>query len=540
MIPDAAPDAVPLDPAAAARVDRAATDVLIARSQRLAKLRTGKPDEVRTRWATLKVYYRDHPADFINDWGVTIDPRMAEIGLPVVLPFVLWPKQRQYIEWLYARWTNREDGLCEKSRDAGVSWLCVGFAVWMWGHHPGAVVGFGSRKEEYVDDSSDPKSLFWKARSFIDYLPVELRPAGYDRKRHAPYMKIENPELGGMIVGEAGDNIGRGNRTSIYFKDESAFFANPEAVDAALSQTSNCKIDVSTPNGPAGPFYRKRHGGKIPVFTFHWRDDPRKGEAWYAKQKATLDAVILAQEVDIDYNASTTNSYISGQLITDAQARGPADVEALGAWIVGVDAAHFGDDKSVIQGRRGRLTMPSRRRAKVDGPTLAGNVIAYCVALEATGARVAAIVIELDGPGVSCFDHLRLNATWGPRVVGIHTGARTDNDKHYNLKALLWDNAKAYLMAPPVSLPKVDEDGKDVDIKSDIGNYRYTYRDGVLLMESKKEYKKRAGKSPDDGDAWILTHIPGALIPKPLDPSQNVIPSTVSRYPATTSARISR
>jgi phage terminase large subunit len=48
--------------------------------------------------------------------------------------------------------------------------------------------------------------------------------------------------------------------------------------------TSNCKIDVSTPNGPNGPFYRKRHGGKVPVFTFHWRDDPRKGPAWYAEQ----------------------------------------------------------------------------------------------------------------------------------------------------------------------------------------------------------------------------------------------------------------
>jgi phage terminase large subunit len=41
-------------------------------------------------------------------------------------------------------------------------------------------------------------------------------------------MKIENPELGGMIVGEAGDNIGRGNRTSIYFKDESAYYPTPK------------------------------------------------------------------------------------------------------------------------------------------------------------------------------------------------------------------------------------------------------------------------------------------------------------------------
>lgn len=509
------------------------TEVLIERAAKLAKVRTGKPDEVAKRWESLRVYYRDHPTNFINDWGMTFDPRQAELGLPTVLPFILRPKQAEFIEWLYARWKGREDGLCEKSRDEGVSWLCVAFGVWMWRFHPGAVVGFGSRKEEYVDDSADPKSLFWKVRAYIDYLPIELRPAGYDRRKHAPYMKIENPEAGGMIVGEAGDNIGRGNRTSIYFKDESAFLANPEAVDAALSQTSNCKIDVSTPNGPAGPFYRKRHAGKIKVFTFHWRDNPTKGPEWYAKQVAELDPVILAQEVDIDYNASTTNSYITGALIQSAHTLGPADVEALGAWIVGVDAAHMGDDISVIQGRKGRLTAKARRRTKVDGPTLAGNVIEYCNKLEAAGMgnHVAAIVIELDGPGVSAYDHLKLHTRFGWRVVGVHTGARMDDGKHYNLKAVLWDNARDYLKQPPVSVPDVDEDGNASAIASEVGNYRYTYRDGVLLMESKKEYKKRAKHSPDDADAWILTHIPGTLIPQPpIAEGSYVIPSVSSGF----------
>ena len=243
----------------------------------------------------LKEHYKNNPVDFINDWGMTFDPRNAEIGLPTVIPFLLFPKQAEFINWIVARWRNREDGLGEKSRDMGVSWLCVAIAAWMFLFHEGTVVGFGSRKEEYVDKIGDPKSLFWKLRKFIELLPKEFRPAQYE----APHMRIVNHDNGSSIVGEAGDNIGRGNRTSIYFKDESAFYEHAEAIDAALSQTSNCKIDISTPNGNGNPFYRKRHAGRIPVFSFHWKDDPRKDEAWYNKQRATLDPVIVAQEIDI-------------------------------------------------------------------------------------------------------------------------------------------------------------------------------------------------------------------------------------------------
>ena len=237
----------------------------------------------------IKEHYAEHPVDFINHWGMTSDPRNAERGLPVVVPFLLFERQAEFVEFIVDHWRSSQDALAEKSRDMGVSWLCVAIAVWMWIFYPETVVGFGSRKEEYVDKLGDPKSLFWKVRQFINLLPVEFQPVGYVEKVHAPFMRIINPENGAVIVGESGDNIGRGNRASIYFKDESAFYERAEAIDAALSQTSNCKIDVSTPNGNGNAFYRKRHSGKIDVFTFHWTQDPRKCEEWYRKQKDTLE-----------------------------------------------------------------------------------------------------------------------------------------------------------------------------------------------------------------------------------------------------------
>ncbi len=451
--------------------------------------------------AGVKAKYKDDPVAFITDWGMTFDPRNVEIGLPATVPFLLFPKQAEFIVWLRDRWLGREDGLAEKSRDMGVSWLCVAFAVWMMLFHAGTAVGFGSRKEEYVDDLNDPKSLFWKARSFISLLPVEFRPKGWDSRKHATFMTLTNPENGSVIVGEAGDNIGRGNRTSIYFKDESAFYERPDSIDAALSQTSNCKIDVSTPNGNGNPFYRKRHGGKVKVFTFHWRDDPRKGAEWYAKQQNDLDPVVLAQEVDIDYNASTNDAWISGELIEAAQRVGPADVEANGPWCIGVDAAHMGDDESVISRRRGLLTLPFISHKKLDGPALAAVVEEVCRTLEDAGGIIGLIAIELDGPGVSAYDVLK-RGKYASVVVGVHTGSTLKDDRNYNLKAKLWRAALDYLKVGGCCI------APDPEFKSQISSYRYGYKNGVLLMEPKKDYKKRLGKSPDRADSWILTHVP--------------------------------
>ena len=446
----------------------------------------------------LKEYYKTHPVEFITQWGMTFDPRNVEIGLPATVPFLLFPKQEEFITWLRDRWLGREDGLAEKSRDMGVSWLCVGFAVWMFLFHAGTVIGFGSRKDEYVDYLNDPKSLFWKARQFISLLPREFKPAGWDAKKHAPFMTIKNPENGAAIVGESGDNIGRGNRTSIYFKDESAFYEHPETIDAALSQTSNCKIDVSTPNGNGNPFYRKRHSGKIKIFSFHWRNDPRKGAEWYLKQQNDLDPIVLAQEVDIDYNASTSDAWISGALVEQAQRLGPADVEVNGPWAIGVDAAHMGDDESVIAKRRGLLTLPQVSRRKLDGPELAAVVEEECRTLEDAKGTIGSIVIELDGPGVSAYDIL-MRGRWAQVVSGIHTGQRLMDDRNYNLKAKLWRDANDYLKRGGCSMPV------DPELKSQLSSYRYGYKDGVLLMEPKKDYKKRLGKSPDRADAWVLT-----------------------------------
>lgn len=266
------------------------------------------------RLAVLKIYYRDHPADFINDWGVTIDPRNAEIDQPVLMPFLLFPRQREWCEWVMERWRGREPGLSDKSRDFGLSWLAVSLAATLCLFRTDINIGFGSRKEEYVDKAGSPKSLFWKARQFIQYLPPEFN-GGWVPKRNSAHMILQFPTTNSTMTGEAGDNIGRGDRAAIYFTDEEAYLERPQLVEASLSQTTNCRISISSANGMANPFAEKRFGGKLSVFTCHWRDDPRKDETWYAKQCAELDPVTVAQEIDINYAASVEGVVIPSEWV---------------------------------------------------------------------------------------------------------------------------------------------------------------------------------------------------------------------------------
>jgi phage terminase large subunit len=320
------------------------------RAERLTRIRA-EPECL----PALKAYYREHPQQFISDWGVTFDPRNVGTALPPLMPFILFPRQVEWLEYVLRKWRAGERGLTEKSRDMGVSWLAVSLASTLAIFNDGFTAGFGSRKEELVDKIDDPKSLFFKARMFIGNLPREFR-AGHDPRMHAPHLRLIFPETGSIVSGEAGDNIGRGDRTSIYFVDEAAFIERPQLIEASLSQTTNCRQDISTPNGSANPFALKRHSGKIEVFTFHWRDDPRKGEAWYRKQCDELDEVTVAQEIDLDYSAS-----VGGVVIPSAWVQASVDahvklgIEPTGKRAGSLDIADEGPDTNALCAGRGIL-----------------------------------------------------------------------------------------------------------------------------------------------------------------------------------------
>ncbi|MDX7880465.1 terminase [Acinetobacter nosocomialis] len=304
------------------------------------------------------------PVHWFNHWIWTYDPRGMAFGLPANIPFVLRPKQVELVSWLEERENTQTHGLIEKSRDEGMSYVVLGFFLHRWLFVEGFAGGVGSRKEELVDKKGDPKTLFHKFRDMFSKMPDWLKPKGFVEKVHDNYMRIINPDNGATITGEAGDNIGRGGRTTMYFLDEWAFVERQEAVDAAISQNTNVHIKGSTPNGIGDRFHQDRFSSRYSVFTMPWRANPDKNWTvkyngkviypWYEKQLATLDDVVLAQEVDINYAAS-----VEGVLIPSAWVQASLDahkklhIEPTGDRIGGLDVADEGKDKNSFTGRHG-------------------------------------------------------------------------------------------------------------------------------------------------------------------------------------------
>jgi hypothetical protein len=94
----------------------------------------------------IMAFYRERPAEFINDWGVVHEPRNVQRKLDAITPFMLFPKQFECIDWMMERWRAEEPGIIEKSRDSGMTWLTVALACTLCLFQKNMVVGFGSRK----------------------------------------------------------------------------------------------------------------------------------------------------------------------------------------------------------------------------------------------------------------------------------------------------------------------------------------------------------------------------------------------------------
>ena len=287
---------------------------------------------------------------WFNNWVWCYEPRNSAKGLPAFVPMNLWPKQVEFLQKLEEKYRAGENLLVEKSRDAGCTYLCAGWADNKFLFEDGFKATFGSRKLELVDSWGDPDSIFEKIRLIHKKLPTWMMPYGWDEKKHSSRGKLLNPERKAMLKGEGGDDMGRGGRSGIYFIDEAASIPRDEGVDAAVSNNSDVVVKVSTPKGMGNQFARDRFSGNVEVFIFKWEDDPRKNQEWYDEMCRKYSPLVVAQEIDRSYSALGEACVIPQDWVRAAV---QIDLEPIGESVAGLDVADSGTNLTVYTHRIG-------------------------------------------------------------------------------------------------------------------------------------------------------------------------------------------
>lgn len=173
------------------------------------------------------------------------------------------------------------------------------------------------------------------------------------------------------------------------------------------------------------------------------------------------------------------------------------EVIADGEKILGFDPARFGGDFATMVLRHGKKVHWVKRRKPITrDPTgeLAGWVKDE---VSRIGFGTWVFVDEI-GIGAGVLDATRrmgLNA----RGVSFSKKAR-QNKRFANKRAELWWRIREVLQRHELQLP--DDDMLSADLTSP----RYSFDDlGRILIEDKDDIKKRIGRSPDSGDALVMT-----------------------------------
>ena len=487
-------------------------------------------------------------------WPWTYDPRDVIEGsvLPAWRPFMLFPRQRELVQWTVDRIQNREDGAVPKSRGEGVTWLMVAVMWHYWRFVPGFKATFGSRVVELVDHIDDPDAIFTKLRWLYESLPPWMMPDGFNRNEHDKYKLLVNPKTQATIRGEGGDEMGRGGRSTVYIVDEASFVPRAQSVEAATTDNADCRLWVSTLNPSPGNFFiKKLRGGTLEphqIFRLHYSTDPRRTKEWIAKKKKSTDPATWAAEYEIDDTVSAEDICIPIAHVQAAQRLKQVVKEKLGKEVLpSVDGVAGGDvgagkAKSVCLARFGPIVTVPTAWTNPDTTDTAFKMLDYAaetqlVRSDSWVCRVKVLRYDPLGVGLGVTSTLKRNPRENLMVIGVGVGAKpsdtlwpdgqTSKLKFTNVKGELWwtmrerfkntfemvlfleDHPEGieHALEDCISLPADTEGPHAQQLATELSCVKY-YRTetGKIIIESKESLAKRGIKSPDYADALALTH----------------------------------
>lgn len=401
---------------------------------------------------------------------------------------------------------------------------------------------FGKRAYILTHEQAATDNLFDMVSRYYENLPKFLRPhAGAASAKELYFSKLDS----GYVIGTAGTKgTGRSGTVQFFHGSEVAFWPNAKdhmaGVGQAVPQEDDTEVILeSTGNGIGNMFHHKwqvaiagekdegEDSDYIAIFVpWFWQVEYRRAapadfgvdgedaeymEAyglsldqmyWRAlklRDDFEGDTALFDQEYpatpELAFRSSTPDCLIQPTLI--ARARKQKDLlphpEAVKIW--GLDPAEYGDDKSALAKRQGRVIPEVKTWAKKSPSELIG-----LVAIEydrEPDPKPEAIYVDTSST-IAVADGLRnLNIP----AVDVHFGEAAYEDHLYkNRRAEMWWGSLDWLRDRPNRIPDMDElqaHACTVKMKPEASRKRQ--------LISKEAMKREGLKSPDTWDAVALT-----------------------------------
>ncbi len=293
---------------------------------------------------------------------------------------------------------------------------------------------------------------------------------------------------------------------SLYLIDEASGIPDIvfEVAQGALSSPGSKAILFSNPTRSSGFFYDTHHRLRDRWKCFHVssEDVPRaRGHIEDIIQSYGKDSNRYRVRVLGEFPLKDDETVIPLELVVAAQNREVEELPIYPVW--GLDVARFGDDSSALAKRQGnRLMEPIKEWRDTDTMQTAGIVMRE---YEAThpDERPHEILVDVIGLGAGVVDRL---TELGLPVTGVNVGEQPSSNKQYmRLRDELWFKGRDWFSSRDCYFPK--EDDKTV---AELVNVTYDFHsNGRIIVESKKDMKKRGVASPNRADAFLLTFATG-------------------------------
>ena len=482
--------------------------------------------------AKLKKLHNDFPFYAANCLKIRVKKAMVVAGIKQkIIPFVVNDAQKYIHKRLEEQ--KAEKGyvraLLLKGRQQG----CSTYVEGRFFHKTSQSRGVKTFILTHEDKAT--ANIFKMAKRYYENCPPIMQPhITLSNAKELYFDKLDSA----YGVGTAGTgDVGRSDTIDYMHGSEVAFWKNTDSIKTGVLQAAEMAEEIileSTANGIGNMFQRMwidstaGLGKYIAIFIpWFWqqeyreelpedfsltKDEDKYYKAHYARGLVDLEQMMWRRNKIIEladpklfmqeypataaeaFQVTGHDSLISAEVVLENRIP-KKDIAPYGAYVVGCDPAKEGSDLTTFIRRQGRVAWGLDKYAKLDDMQKCGRARKIL-----DNEPVTRMFIDRGG-GSGMYDRL-VEMGYGARVELINFGSSAfDADEYLNRRAEMWGDMNKWLKSVmETEIP--DEDYLQADLVSP--GFMYTSNTQIQL-ESKKDIKKRIGKSPDGGDALALT-----------------------------------